>query len=94
MICFGQTKYFSNHLRYTSKGSIVYVLITNWPVKEYLSLPAPRVQTTTIVSLVGYNGTVAWKPMQNGGLKINIDQIRLGDLVRQEAWVFKLVNVQ
>jgi len=81
-------------LRYTIKGSTLYALITNWPTKEYLSLATPRVQTTTIVSLLGYNGTVAWKPMQNGGLKVNIDQIRLGDLVRQEAWVFKLMNVQ
>eukprot|EP00111_Clytia_hemisphaerica_P008608 TCONS_00025167-protein len=83
---------------YTNKVKDVYVLIVDWPEDDYLILREPRYENEAAVkvTLLGSNQEITWAKLDEGGLgmKINIGKIHLGKMVRQEAWVFKLVGVE
>ena len=84
--------------RYTNKVKDVYVLIVDWPEDDYLTLREPRYQNEAgvKVTLLGSNQEIAWEKLGQGsqGMKINTGKIHLGKLVRQDAWVFKLVGIE
>ena len=65
-------KYNAKEIRFTTKGPVLYAIALGWPedgqiVVRSLAKPAgAKVNNITAVSLLGYDGKVAWKQTAEG----------------------------
>lgn len=82
-------------LRYTSKASVVYAILLDWPLTEDMLLGAPNCTQSTQVTMLGYEGKFTWKPLAAGssGMRVSLPSIPVNKLPSKWAWVFKLENV-
>lgn len=80
---------------YTSKASVVYAILLDWPSTEDMLLGAPNCTQSTQVTMLGYEGKFAWKPLAAGrsGIRVSLPSIPVNKLPSKWAWVFKLENV-
>ena len=79
--------------RYTTKGSAVFALMTEWPENDEVTLHAPIPAANTDVSMLGYSGKIPWYgKVGQPGLKFDIHGVRKPPC--QWAWAFRLENVQ
>ena len=73
--------------------NIVYAIAFEWPnAGESFLLTQPIVTGSTVVSLLGYPGTLSFTG-QGTGLSITVPSIPLTSYPSPYAWVFKLENV-
>lgn len=80
---------------YTSKASVVYAILLDWPSTEDMLLGAPNCTQSTQVTMLGYEGKFAWKPLAAGrsGIRVSLPSIPVNKLPSKWAWVFKLEYV-
>ena len=81
--------------RYTKKTTYgytsVYAIVLKWPENNTLTLGAPTPSSsTTVVTLLGYNGTFSWKPAGSQGMNITVPPIAENMMPCKWAWIFKL----
>lgn len=85
-------------LRYTSSkdGKWIYAFLLIWPkYATEIILSAPLPTSNTVVTLLGSTvGSLQWSmAMGDGGIVIDVSNIRLHSLRSNWIWVFKLENV-
>ena len=90
---------FPLHNRYTKKTTrhytAVYAIVLKWPENNTLTLGAPTPsQSTTIVTLLGYNKTFSWKPAGSQGMNITVPPIAANKMPCKWTWVFKLEGLK
>ncbi|XP_053377084.1 alpha-L-fucosidase-like isoform X2 [Mercenaria mercenaria] len=75
----------------TNGVTVVYAISLVWPSNGslYLASPFPSV-STTVVSLLGYDGKLSWTPAKPKGLTITLPKLAPSEIPGQWAWVFKL----
>ncbi|XP_041363588.1 alpha-L-fucosidase-like isoform X2 [Gigantopelta aegis] len=82
---------------YTSKtgafGVEVYAITTKWP-ESVLILADPQVAMDTTVSLLGYSGSLKYKPGATGGIEIYVPQLTIANIPCDWAWTFKMVGLK
>ena len=76
------------HVRYTVKGTDLYAICTSWPGPT-LSLSAPKPAEGTQITMLGYDGEVAWRA-QDEQLVIDVPQLTIDRLPCLHAWTFKI----
>lgn len=79
---------------YTSKNNTVYAIFLKWPMNSSLELGAPITSLKTEVSLLGFEGSITWKPVDPQGLIISLPLLTVNLLPSTEAWVLKFTGVQ
>lgn len=88
----------TKYIWYTSQiaGSdvTVYAILLFWPADNTVILGAPVSSSSTIVSMLGYDGNFDWKPNPGGGIEVTIPPITINKLPCNDAWVLKLENLQ
>jgi alpha-L-fucosidase len=75
-------------VRYTTKGTDVYAICTEWP-GEKLVLKTPKLAAEATVTMLGCPKKVDWR-MQGGTLHIDVPQLTVDELPCRHAWVFRL----
>lgn len=87
----------TDNVWYTSKpsssGTDVYAFMLKWPKTGLLTLGAVSPTTETTVSLLGYQGTVAWNKRSGGGIDILMPVLAENQMPCKWAWIFKLVGL-
>ncbi|XP_050412041.2 alpha-L-fucosidase [Patella vulgata] len=80
---------------YTSaKGQqYVYATVLNWPSGETLQLGAPSVSEYTVVSLLGYTGSIEWRAGTTHGIEIILPSLTVNTQPSKYAKVFKFTNL-
>ena len=74
--------------------STVYAIAFEWPsAGASFILTQPIATEATVVSLLGYPGTLSFTPQQGAGLSITVPSIPLTAYPSPYAWAFKLQNV-
>ncbi len=73
---------------FTKKGEDLYVIWTQWPQQEF-KVTGISEGEKTVVSLLGYSGTVEWKKVENGMLIIP-PYINPATEPCDYAWTFKI----
>ena len=85
----------NSNVWYTQNNGNVYATLLIYPQDSKVVLGAPLTTKTTMVSMLGFSGTISWIPAASGpGLTIDLSNITFPYLPSQFAWVFKLQNVQ
>ena len=83
--------------RYTKQSTskpAVYAFVLDWPKGGNLTLGAPSVTETTVITLLGYPSPLTYKPNPTGsGVFINIPKIGFDEMPCDYAWVFKMTNL-
>ena len=75
-------------VRYTTKGSDVYAICTEWP-GETLVLKTPKPAAGATVTMLGHPEKVGWR-MHGENLHIDVPQLTVDKLPCRHAWVFRL----
>lgn len=78
----------------TTQATATYAIVLDWPKTNQLVLGAPAASTTTVVTMLGYQGNFSWKPNSSGGIVIQIPVIPFDKIPCQDAWVFKLTGLK
>ena len=74
-------------------GKDVYAFLLKWPTEDTLTLGAPIPGLTTVVSLLGYKGTLDYKKTGDQGIVITLPVISFTRMPCQWAWTFKLTSI-
>ncbi len=82
------------HFRYTQKGDTIYAMFLTWPPGGNLLLGAPVTGSQTSISMLGYNGTLTWKPQSRKGVTISLSGIGFAQMPSTLAWTLKLERLQ
>ncbi|XP_031562279.1 alpha-L-fucosidase-like isoform X2 [Actinia tenebrosa] len=84
----------TKHIWYTSKESVTYAIVLEWPDSEKLELGQPITTEETEITMLGYPGYFKWTTPQSGkGIIIDIPIIPFNKLPTKWAWTFKILNV-
>ena len=79
--------------RYTYRPDTGAVYGTQTQVyQSSVVIGAVKTNTNTKISLVGYDGEVAWKPSANNTIEISMPFLPVDTQLRR-AWVFKFENI-
>ncbi|CAL1529225.1 unnamed protein product [Lymnaea stagnalis] len=83
---------------YTSSSNgtdvTVYALLLGWPVNSTITLGNPIAAANTVVSLVGYQGQLSYKPVSGGGITVTIPPIAPNEMPCEWAWALRLEGLQ
>lgn len=79
-------------VRYTAKEDAVYAIALCWPGRK-LVLSAPQPTGDTAVTLVGWDGPLAWQK-EGGKLHIEVPPLSVEEVPSHHAYVFKLTGVR
>ena len=71
----------------------MYAFMLDWPKTGLLTLGAANPTAQTVVSLLGYHGTVSWNKRAGGGIEILMPILAENQMPCKWAWVFKLVGL-
>jgi alpha-L-fucosidase len=77
-------------LYFTQKGNDLYVICTRWPQQEF-QVSGVRGTEKTQVSLLGFDGPVEWKIVEDG-LYISPPAVNPATVPCEYAWVFKITG--
>jgi len=69
--------------------TIVYATVLTWPSDNQLKLASVNATSETKVSVLGYNGTLAFKLLSPRGLIIDLSSVQWAKLPNLWAWVLK-----
>lgn len=87
-----QTENTTVPVRYTSKGTTVYAIVTTKPPKPTVQLLAPKTSADTKVTLLGNPTPLPWSPVQpSGGLIVLLPEL---PYTPGQAWTLKLDGIQ
>ncbi|XP_006883722.1 PREDICTED: tissue alpha-L-fucosidase [Elephantulus edwardii] len=79
---------------YTSKNSIVYAILLQWPPNGILSLASPNASTTAKIKMLGIPGQLKWSRDPNWGLLISLPPFQPSSFPVRFAWTLELNGVQ
>ena len=71
----------------------VYAFLLKWPKGNTLTLGAPVPDSNTVVSLLGYKGSLDYKQTGRQGIVITLPSIDFTLMPCQWAWTFKLTSI-
>ena len=72
----------------------MYAIVLEWPATTNLTLGAPMSTEHTTVTMLGYEGKFAWKPISDkGGIVVTFPAIPITKLPSEWAWVLMLENI-
>ena len=74
-------------------GKDVYAFLLKWPTGDTLTLGAPIPGLTTVVSLLGYEGSLDYQRTGEQGINITLPVISFSRIPCQWAWTFKLTSI-
>jgi alpha-L-fucosidase len=80
----------NDSLYFTKKGNDLFVVCTRWPQQEF-QVSGFRGTEKTEVSLLGFDGPVEWKVMEDG-LLIKPPSVNPETVPCEYAWVFKITG--
>jgi len=88
---------FSKHRIYNpqkKEDTVVYAFVLNWPADNQLKLAAVKPTEQTKVSMLGYNGTLTFKPLKPSGITVDFSSLQWTRLPTLWAWTLKLENLE
>lgn len=74
--------------------TIVYAIVLQWPTDNKVKLGATKPTDTTKVSMLGYNGTITFKPLKPTGIVVDFGSVQWKALPNTVAWTLKLENLE
>ena len=80
-------------MKKNGNGKDVYAFLLKWPTGNTLTLGAPIPGSTTVVSLLGYKGSLDYKQTGHQGIVITLPSIDFTHMPCQWAWTFKLTSI-
>jgi len=72
----------------------VYAIMLQWPASNILTLTKVRASSTTTVSLLGYPGTIDYKPIPGGGISVRFPNISSPNMPCQWAWALRITGLK
>ncbi|XP_060063347.1 alpha-L-fucosidase-like [Ylistrum balloti] len=78
----------------STNGTSVYAIVLDWPDNNVLKLGAPVASHASMVSLLGYKGSLTLTPGTGSGVTVTIPPISVNEFKVRWAWVFKFTNLQ
>ena len=74
-------------------GKDVYAFLLKWPTGSTLTLGAPVPGLTTVVTLLGHQGSLDYQRTGDQGINVTLPVISFTRMPCQWAWAFKLTSV-
>ncbi|XP_063398123.1 tissue alpha-L-fucosidase-like [Mytilus trossulus] len=74
----------------------VYAILLSWPRNNNTVSLGSTIMTTstTVVSMLGYNGNFSWRPNAYGGIDVTIPPIPFNLMPSVDAWVLKISGLK
>ena len=80
-------------MKSNGNGKDVYAYLLKWLTGSTLTLGAPIPGSTTVVTLLGHQGSLDYQRTGDQGINVTLPVISFTRMPCQWAWAFKLTSV-